>query len=383
MTPAGPPHIGIVAGEASGDALGAGLVRALRRRYPSARFSAVAGPRMRAEDLEVLGRSETLSVMGLAEVVAHLPRLLAFRSALFRRLIDLRPDVVVGIDSPDFNLPLEARLRKRGIPTVHYVSPSVWAWRPKRVRTLARSANTLLSLLPFESEYYASTDLTVRYVGHPMADSIPMQPDADTAKEALGIPMDRPVLAVLPGSRVSEVSRLARVFVQTVQHLLRSIPELHCVVPLANEAAAAAFRKAAPGMDTEKHWQLLDGRAREAMTAADGVLCASGTVTLEALLLKRPMVVAYRVSPLTRFLLSNLGLLRSEFVSLPNLLAGRAVVDECLQERAIPEVLGPATLAVLQDSDVRQAQISCFRDLHGQLLRHADERSADAVAELL
>lgn len=377
------PHIAIVAGEASGDALGAGLVNALKKRWPQARFSGVAGPLMREQGVEALERTESLSVMGLAEVVLHLPRLLALRARLMRRLSEARPDILVGIDSPDFNLRLETVMRRRGMRTVHYVSPSVWAWRPGRVRTVARAAETLLSLLPFEAGFYADTDVTVSYVGHPLADEIPMETDAAACRAALDLPPQAPIVALLPGSRVSEVSRLAAPFLRTAGWLAQRIPDLQCVVPLASEAAASAFERVLQQEGPAANVRTVNGHARDVMGASDAVLSASGTATLEAMLLKRPMVVAYRVSGLTAWLLGTMGLLKAEYVSLPNLLAGKGLVEECLQKRAEVDILGPAMLRVLTQPAVRREQIESFSAMHELLRRGADDRAADAIGEML
>jgi lipid-A-disaccharide synthase len=381
MSAAG-PHIAIIAGEASGDNLGAGLIAALRKRLPAVRFSGVAGPLMRRHEVEVLARSEALGVMGLAEVVRHLPRLLMLRRRLIRLLARLQPDVVVGIDSPDFNLPLEKALRRRGLRTVHYVSPSVWAWRPRRVHAVARAADEVLSLLPFETDFYTGTRVPVSYVGHPLADSISMETDKLNPRRALDISGQQPVVALLPGSRAAEVSRLAGPFLQTALWLARRLPALEFIVPLAGRAAAIPFKRALQRHGEGLVVRLLEGRAREAIAAADAVLCASGTVTLETLLLKRPMVVAYRVSPATAWLLHNMGMLKTRYVSLPNLLAGEELVPECLQQRAVPEIMGPAMLRLLQQGRARAAQVERFYVLHERLRRGADERAAEAVAEL-
>lgn len=376
------PHIAIVAGEASGDALGAGLIDALRTRYPGARFSAVAGPRMRARDVAVLARTENLSVMGLAEVVAHLPRLLGLRARLIRELTALQPDVVVGIDSPDFNLPLERALRKRGIKTVHYVSPSVWAWRPGRVNIVARAADLLLCLLPFELDFYSETSISVRYVGHPLADTIPRHTNSKACRSALGLDRAETIVALLPGSRVSEVTRLAGPFLDTASWLNRRVPGLAFAVPLAGAGAAGQFRAQLQRRGGSLDVRLFEGRSHEVIGAADAVLLASGTATLETLLLKRPMVVAYRVSGITSWLLGNMGLLKAQYVSLPNLLAGEKIVEECLQQRAVSEVMGPAMLRLLQQPEAREAQLDRFAELHETLRCDADSRAAAAVADL-
>ena len=375
------PSFGLVAGEASGDNLGGPLIEALAAREPGSRFFGIAGPRMAAAGCEAWYPAEALAVMGLAEIVRHLPRLLRLRRDLLQRLVEAPPDVFVGIDSPEFNLRVAADLKRRGIPTVQYVSPQVWAWRQGRVRTIGQAVDLVLCVLPFETDFYAANDVRAVFVGHPLADRIPWRSDPAAARAALGLPAGGALLAVLPGSRRGEVSRLGPQFAATLAWLHARRPDLGFVAPMAGVAVRQAFERAliehAPGVTV----RLVDGRAQEAIAASDAVLLASGTATLETALVKRPMVVAYRVAPLTGWLLRDLKLVKTEFFSQPNLLARRALVPEFFQEQVRPEVLGPAVLAQLERAD-RDALTQAFEVIHASLRRDASERAAEAVLEL-
>jgi lipid-A-disaccharide synthase len=373
---------GLVAGEASGDNLGGPLIRALAARAPAARFAGIAGPRMSEAGCEPWYPSETLAVMGLAEILRHLPRLLRLRRDLLERLAAAGPDAFIGIDSPEFNLRVARALKERGIPTVQYVSPQVWAWRQGRVHSIGQAVDLVLCVLPFETAFYDSHAVRAVFVGHPLADRVPLVSDPQPARVALGLPTAGTVIAVLPGSRGAEVSKLGPPFAATVAWLAARRPGLTFVAPMANATARAGFERAlheqAPGV----HVHLVDGRAQEALTASDAVLVTSGTATLEAALVKRPMVVAYRVAPLTSWLLRGLRLVKTEFFSHPNLLAGRALVPEFFQEQVRPEVLGPAVLAQLERPD-RAALVEAFTEIHHVLRRNASERAAEAVLELV
>jgi lipid-A-disaccharide synthase len=373
---------GLVAGEASGDNLGGPLIRALAARAPAARFAGIAGPRMSEAGCEPWYPSETLAVMGLAEILRHLPRLLRLRRDLLARLAAAGPDAFIGIDSPEFNLRVARALKERGIPTVQYVSPQVWAWRQGRVHSIGQAVDLVLCVLPFETAFYDSHAVRAVFVGHPLADRVPLVSDPQPARVALGLPTAGTVIAVLPGSRGAEVSKLGPPFAATVAWLAARRPGLTFVAPMANATARAGFERAlheqAPGV----HVHLVDGRAQEALTASDAVLVTSGTATLEAALFKRPMVVAYRVAPLTSWLLRGLRLVKTEFFSHPNLLAGRALVPEFFQEQVRPEVLGPAVLAQLERPD-RAALVEAFTEIHHVLRRNASERAAEAVLELV
>jgi len=374
-------RIGIVAGESSGDILGAGLMRALRSRVPSVRFEGVAGPEMLAVGCEALYPAETLAVMGLTEVLQHLPRLLSVRRRLRRHFLADPPDLFIGIDSPDFNLGLETSLREAGIPTVHYVSPSIWAWRPKRVFTVGRAADLVLTLLPFEPAYYLAHGYRAEFVGHPLADAIPAEIDRTALRRSLPLPADGPLVALLPGSRVTEVERLLGLFLETARVLAASRPELRFAIPAATPTLEALIQGKLQGF-SGLPVTVVAGHSREILGAADAALLASGTATLEALLLQCPMVVAYKLAPLSHALIRAFGLLKIPSVSLPNLLAGRAVVPEFLQQRAEPMAMAQALLELLAAGPVRAAQLQEFRSLAGILRQGADARAADAVLKL-
>lgn len=376
-------HVAIVAGELSGDLLGAGLIAALKTRCPHAHFTGIGGPEMLAQGFQSVVPMERLAVMGLVEVLRHLPELLGIRHRLYQRLRSDPPAVFIGIDAPDFNLTLERRLRACGIPTVHYVSPSVWAWRPWRVRKIARSIDLMLTLLPFEAAFYQDHGAPVRYVGHPLADAIPMRSDSVAARQALGLalPADARIVALLPGSRMGEVSRMGALFLDTAAWLHAQRPDLHFLLPAATPRLYAMLA----GMRTERAptlpLTLIQGQSRTAMAAADGVLLASGTATLEAMLLKRPMVVTYRVAPITAWIARRLVTI-SRF-ALPNLLAGRELVPEFIQEAATVENLGPAMLRWLDDATACAQLTVEFDALHTLLRRDASAQAADAIVELL
>ena len=375
-----------MAGEASGDTLGGGLIAALRKRVPDAQFMGVAGPRMIDAGCEPWYHSDELSVMGLAEVMRHLPRLIRLRRDLRHRFLDAGLDVLVGIDSPDFNLPLESALKRAGVPTVQYVSPQVWAWRQSRVASIRRSADRILCLLPFETEFYEAHGVDARFVGHPLADEVPMDSDVDEARSALGLNLQRPCLALLPGSRGAEIARLSAPFLETARWMRARRPEIQVIAGLANESTAAAFRDAIQASRLDPKPDIHVGRARQVMAAADVVLTASGTASLETMLTKRPMVVAYIVSAVTHRLVRRLGFRQLDYFALPNLLAGRGVVPEFLQADVRADVLGPALESYL-DGEHGHGKDSgwydTFRSIHERLRRSANERAADAVVELL
>lgn len=364
----------------SGDLLGAGLIKALREKHPDAIIEGIGGPQMVAEGFTSLFAMEELSVMGLFEVLAHLPRLLRIRRNIVRHFLAYPPDVFVGIDAPDFNLGVEQRLRTRGIRTVHYVSPSVWAWRQGRVKKIARSVDRMLTLFPFEAAFYQEHGVPVRFVGHPLADMIPQRVDAAAARASLKLPAEGALIALLPGSRASEVGRLADVFVATVDRLVRQRPGLRFAVALANPLARAIFARALHRHAGDLPVHLIDGRAREVMAASDAVLLASGTATLEAMLLKRPMVVAYRLASLTFILAKRL--VKLPYFALPNLLAGERRVPEFLQDDVTPQALGAALLQVLDDGATRQRLLTAFDRVHTQLRQGASANAAAAVIEV-
>ena len=373
-------RIGLVAGEASGDLLGAALIPELRARFPHAEFAGIGGPRMRAEGFEAWHDCSELAVMGLAEVLRHLPRLLRLRRGLFERMRDWRPDVFVGIDAPDFNLGLERRLKAAGVRTVHYVSPSVWAWREARARKIGRSADRVLCLFPMEPPIYAKHGVDARFVGHPLADALPLEPDRFAARDALALPRDATVLAVLPGSRLGEIARLGGIFIDAAARVAREVPGLQVVVPAANAACRAALEPmlaALPGA------RLVDGNAHAAMIASDVVLLASGTATLEAMLAKRPMVVGYRIAGLTYALVTALRMMKTDRFSLPNALAGETLVPELMQADCSAENCAREVLAWLREPARIEALLPRFDALHRELRQGASARAADAIAERL
>ena len=381
MSDLGEVKAALVAGEASGDNLGGGLLRALHARQPALRAFGVAGPRMVEAGCEAWVASEELAIMGLAEILKHLPRLLRLRRDLVARLLQAQPDVFVGIDSPEFNLRVAAQLKAQGIPTVQYVSPQVWAWRQGRVRTIGQSVDLVLCVLPFESRFYDAHDVRAVFVGHPLADRIPLESPPGPARAALGLAASAPTVAVLPGSRRGEVSKLGGPFAATLAWLHARRPDLRFVAPMANAAVRTMFEHSlaqyAPGIPVA----VIDGRAQEALAAADAVLVASGTATLETALIKRPMVVAYRLAPLTAWLMRGMKLMKADYFAQPNLLAGRQVVPEYLQEDVRPEVLGPALLAQLERPD-HDELIATFTSIHQTLRCDASARAADAILEL-
>ncbi|MFV3327777.1 lipid-A-disaccharide synthase [Pseudomonas sp. NY15372] len=367
--------VALVAGEASGDILGSGLMRALKARHPDVRFIGVGGPLMEAEGLVSYFPMERLAVMGLVEVLGRLRELLRRRKELIQTLIAEKPDVFIGIDAPDFNLTIELKLRQAGIKTVHYVSPSVWAWRQKRVLKIREGCDLMLTLLPFEAKFYEEKGVPVRFVGHPLADTIPLEADRQAARVALGLG-EGPLVALMPGSRGGEVERLGALFLDAAQRLRERVPGVRFVSPCANPSRRAQLEQMLQGRDLPL--TLLDGRSHEALAACDAVLIASGTATLEALLYKRPMVVAYRLAPLTYWILKRM--VKSPYVSLPNLLAQRLLVPELLQDAATSDALAQTLAPLLTDGT---QQTDSFDQIHRTLRRDASNQAADAVLALL
>ncbi len=368
-------RIALVAGEASGDILGAGLMRALKARHPAVEFIGVGGPLMQAEGLTSYFPMERLSVMGLVEVLGRLRELLARRKKLVADLIDAKPDVFIGIDAPDFNLNIELKLRQAGIKTVHYVSPSVWAWRQKRVLKIREGCDLMLTLFPFEARFYEEKGVPVRFVGHTLADAIPLQADRAAARAELGLP-DGPLVALMPGSRGGEVGRLGALFLDTAQRLRALRPGVRFVMPCASAQRRAQLEELLAGRDLPL--TLLDGQSHLALAACDAVLIASGTATLEALLYKRPMVVAYRLAPLTFWILKRM--VKSPYISLPNLLAQRLLVPELLQDDATVEALAQTLSPLIEGGE---EQTRGFDEIHRTLRLDASNQAADAVLNLI
>lgn len=379
--------IAIVAGEASGDLLGAGLIEELRKRHPDAEFAGIGGDAMRAQGFDAWSDASELAIMGLAEVLRHLPRLLRLRRRLRERILAWQPDAFVGIDAPDFNLGLEQWLKQRGMRTVHYVSPSVWAWRESRAARIGRSADRVLCLFPIEPPIYARHGVDARFVGHPMADEMPLHSDRAAARAAIGLEPGRPVLALLPGSRVGEIERVGADFVGAAARVLAAKPALQVVAPMANANARSAFDRLlarhpdAAALGPALH--VTDGGARTAMVASDVVLLASGTATLEAMLAKRPMVVGYRVAPSTYRMVKGLGLLKVKRYALPNVLAGEGLVPELMQHECTPARLADAVLQWLGDAAAVARLLPRFEQLHLELRQDASAQAAEAVAEVV
>jgi lipid-A-disaccharide synthase len=383
MTRAAPLRVGIVAGESSGDQLGAALIAALRERVPDLQCFGVAGPKMVAAGCEAWAGAEELAVMGLAEVVRHLPRLLRLRASLAARFLASRPDVFVGVDAPEFNLGLAKRLHAQGIRTVQYVSPQVWAWRQGRVRNIGRTCDLVLCLLPFETAFYSSHGVPAAFVGHPLADQIPMEVDRQGARAALGLNTSATIVALLPGSRVGEVERLGTDFLQAAAWLAERRPDLEFIAPMATARARELFESKQREVPAAPKILLLEGRAQEALAASDAAIVASGTATLETLLSRRPMVVAYRFSALTAFLLRRLRLVNVPYFSQPNLLLGRPLVPEFLQEQVSGAAIGAALLGRLSDSAYLRELDEEFRRVHEALRGGAAARAAGAILGLL
>lgn len=372
---------GIIAGEASGDILGAGLIRSLRNRYPKARFVGIGGDEMIAEGFHSLVPMERLSVMGLVEVLGRIRELFSIRARLLSYFFATPPDVVIGIDSPDFTLAIERRCREAGIPSVHYVSPSVWAWRQKRIFKIAKSVDLMLTLLPFEARFYEEHQVPVAFVGHPLADRIPLVPETGKARQELGLNESAPLLAVLPGSRAGEVERLGTLFLEAARWIQTRRPDVQLVIPCVNREREQQVRELIEALDVKLQATIVRGRSREVMAASDVVLLASGTATLEAMLLKKPMVVGYRLSNVSWALISRL--VKVPHVSLPNLLAKQSLVPELLQDDATPESLGAAVLERMENQQERDRLVEAFTELHHTLKQNADEKAAQAISELL
>jgi len=372
------PKLGAVAGEASGDLLGAHFIAALKQRHPGLRAAGIAGPRMVAAGVEAIYPSDKLAVNGYVEVLRHLPELLWIRSRITRYFLRERPRVFVGIDAPDFNFTLEAKLKQAGIPTVHFVSPSIWAWRPERIHRIKQAVSHMLVVFPFEADIYRDAGIPVTYVGHPLADVIPLQPDTAAARTALGLAAG-PVIALLPGSRLSEVTRHARLMLDAAVRIRQRHPDAQFVLPAANAAAARLVRQAMQGLELPLH--ILDGQSHTALAACDVALVASGTATLEAALFKKPMVITYRVPALTATLMRKKALL--PWIGLPNILARDFVVPERVQEAATPENLANDALSWLDDAPRREAVIETFRAMHLSLRQDASGRIAKALEPYL
>ncbi|EKO3671827.1 lipid-A-disaccharide synthase [Vibrio metschnikovii] len=374
-----PLRIGIVAGELSGDTLGEGFIKAIKTRYPNAEFVGIGGPKMIDQGCHSLFDMEELAVMGLVEVLGRLPRLLKVKAELVQHFTQNPPDVFIGIDAPDFNLRLERDLKQAGIKTVHYVSPSVWAWRQKRIFKIAAATDLVLAFLPFEKAFYDRFNVPCEFIGHTLADALPLQPDKQAAQRLLGLDEKKRWLAVLPGSRGSEMKLLAKPFIETCQRLHQTYPELGFVVALVNsqrrEQFEAVWQQVAPELD----FTLIDDTARHVITASDVVMLASGTVALECMLLKRPMVVGYKVNAITAFLARRL--VKIPYVSLPNILAGQELVKEFIQQECSVDNLYHELTRLLQSDN--QALLDKFTEMHHWIRKDADQQAAQAVLTLI
>ncbi|HIF9070623.1 TPA: lipid-A-disaccharide synthase [Photobacterium damselae] len=374
-----PLRIGIVAGEISGDILGAGFIEAIKAQYPDAEFVGVAGPRMQAAGCQALFDMEELAVMGIVEVLGRLPRLFKIKAELVRYFTDNPPDVFVGIDAPDFNLRLERDLKDHDIKTVHYVSPSVWAWRQKRIFKIEKATNLVLAFLPFEKAFYDKFNVPCEFIGHTMADAIPLETDKLAARQLLNLDPNQRYLAVLPGSRGGEMELIAPPFIETCRLLKQQHPDLGFVVALVNQKRREQFEQAWQSIAPELDFVLVDDTARNVMIASDAVLLASGTVALECMLVKRPMVVGYKVKPLTAWLAKRM--LKTKYVSLPNILADKELVPELLQEECEPAKLAEQVNRFLaqDNSDL----IAEFNQMHQWIRCDADKQAAQAVLKLI
>ena len=374
-------RIGIVAGETSGDQLAADLIFALRKKHSNLIVEGIAGPRLMEAGCKPLFPMEKIAVMGLFEVLGSLPTILQIRHQLIKHFIANPPDIFIGVDAPDFNLTVEEKLKKHGIKTVHYVSPSVWAWRQSRLKKIKRADDLMLTLLPFEAQFYEKNNIPVKFVGHYLADRIPIEIDRATARQALNLPQDATVVALLPGSRANEIKYLSEVFIRTAQLCAKQIPNLIFVAPMVNHERRQQFKAILQQIAPELSIKLVDEKSQLVMQAADAILLASGTATLEAMLFKRPMVVAYRMSNLTYALAKRL--IKVPYISLPNLLAGKKIVPELIQADATPENLTQALLNYLQNPREVKELKNEFTRLHETLRLNASEHAADAILNLI
>ncbi len=370
--------LGVIAGEASGDLLGAHFIAALKQNHPDLQAAGIAGPRMIEAGVRAIYPSEKLAVNGYVEVLSHLPELLWIRSRITRYFLHERPRVFVGIDAPDFNFTVEARLKQAGIPTVHFVSPSIWAWRPERIQRIKQAVSRMLVMFPFEEQIYRDAGIPVSFVGHPLADVISLEPDTAGARVTLGLQAG-PVVALLPGSRLSEVRRHARLMLEAAVRIQRHHPDAQFVVPAASEAASRLIHQARRGLEVPLH--MLAGQSHAALAACDVALVASGTATLEAALFKKPMVITYRMPALTAHLMRKKALL--PWIGLPNILVRDFVVPERVQEAATPDNLANDALAWLDDAPRRAAVSETFHTLHLSLRQDASARIAEAVQPYL
>jgi len=374
-------RIAIVAAEPSGDLLGAGLMRAIKARHPNVSFEGIGGSQMLQEGIESLEPLESLSVMGLVEVLRHLPRLLKLRKRLVRRWLSSPPDLFIGIDAPDFNLGLETALKAKGIKTLHYVCPTVWAWREKRVKKIQSAVDGLLAILPFEPAFLAKHDVKAIYVGHTLAQSMPMEPDQVTARSVCGLSQDAPVLAILPGSRGSEVSKLLQPFLSAAQQCQKDIEDLQFVIPAANQTLQYSIEEKLIQHDIKANVILQD--TQSALAAADVVLCASGTATLEGLLSKRPMVIGYKLHWLTFVIIKWFKLMKIKHYALANIISDEVLAPELIQDDCTPSALAKELMRFFSDNKLRQTVGQRYTDIHREMMVDTDRLIADAVDDVL
>ena len=374
--------IAMVAGEASGDLLGSHLMEALKQAMPDVRFIGIGGPRMQTAGMEILFPMEKLAVRGYVEVLRHYREIAGIRSKLRAQLIANPPDLFIGVDAPDFNLDLELALKKRGIPIVHYASPSIWAWRGERIHKIKRAVSHMLTLFPFEAPLYEKADVPVTYVGHPLADMLPDMPNRNAMREQMRLPKQAKVFALLPGSRQSEVRQLAATYIETARLILHKLPDAQFLVPLVSRETRSIFENILWKMEAQDlPINLLFGHAQDAMIAADGVLVASGTATLEAALLKRPMVITYKMPGFTYWL--SVRKKYQPYFGLPNILAGKFVVPELLQEEATPENLAQALLNLVNDKSAVAELEQTFSEMHRALRQDTAHKAAAAILPYL
>ncbi len=376
------PRVGMVAGEASGDLLAAHLIAALKARRPGIEFAGIGGPRMMAEGLRSHYPMDKLSVRGYAEALRHYREIMGIRRSLAKGMIADRPDLFIGVDSSDFNLGLERKLKEAGIPSIHYVSPAVWAWRRWRVKRIARSVDRILVMYPFEKPLYEAAGVPVTYVGHPLADVIPLEKPKDEARAQLRLPAGKLIVALLPGSRRSELQYMANAFVLAAHRFRQEVPEVHFVCPMVTRETRELFERAVhENQRTDLPLTLMFGHSHEALAAADLALVASGTATLETALFKTPMVIAYRQSPITWAIMRQM--LYLPYVGMPNILAGERLVPELLQDQATPANLAGALLTLLRDTEAQKRQVERFREFHHLLRQNTAEKAADAILGIL
>lgn len=377
-----PLRVGMVAGEASGDQLAAHLIAALKERRKPMLFAGIGGPRMAAQGFDSHFPMEKLSVRGYAEALMHYREIMGIRRRLAKTLLAERPDLFIGVDASDFNLGLERRLKEAGIPAIHYVSPSVWAWRRWRLRRIARSVSHILVMFPFEAPLYEKAGVPVTYIGHPLADVIPLEPARDEARAQLRLPAGKLIVALLPGSRRSELQYMAGAFVLAAHRFRQEVQDVHFVCPMVTRDTRDMFERAVhEHQRTDLPLTLLFGHSHEALAAADLALVASGTATLEAALFKTPMVIAYRQSPVTWALMKRM--LYLPYIGLPNILAGERLVPEFIQDKATPGALANALLELLQDPGMQRRQIERFREIHAVLKQNTAQKAAAAVLAVM